>query len=71
MIYYVISNDRTPACFCYVRTGEKAISEREFRGGFRRFLREAYTEKKLDVIDGHKVLNIRQFDEWRINNKMC
>lgn len=71
MTYYVISNDSQSAVFCYVRTTERAMSEREFCGGFRRFLREAYTEKKVNEIDGHKVLNIRQFDKWRNEHNMC
>lgn len=65
MTYYVITNDRTPAISCFVRTNERGISNREFLGGFRRFLRELYSETNLDEVNGKKVLSISEFDKWR------
>jgi len=65
MTYYVITNDRTPAISCFVRTNERGISNREFYGGFRRFLRELYSESNLEEVDGKKVLSLCEFDKFR------
>lgn len=53
----------------YVRATEKQIEEREYLGGFLRFIAEAYDESKnysaKSTIDGQKILSLKEFDEWR------
>lgn len=48
----------------YVKTTSKAINNREFFGGFRRFLQEIYDDKPLNVVEGQKVMTLKEFDEW-------
>ena len=48
----------------YVKTTSKAINNREFLGGFRRFLQQVYDNRPLDFVDGQKVMTIKEFDKW-------
>jgi len=53
-------NDKT----IFVKTTREAIDNREFIGGFQRFLQVAYDDQPLDVVDGQKVMVLKEFDEW-------
>lgn len=70
MTYLVISNVIDFPVSCYVYTSAKKIEFMAFRGGFRRFLYEAYDEKNVKEIDGNKVLSIQEFDKWLMANNM-
>ena len=53
----------------YVRATRRQIEAREFVGGFRRFKQELYGDgrdyPRTTMIDGKKIMSIREFDEWR------
>ena len=70
MTYLVTTNDKA-AKSCFVRTNELGISNREFFGGFRRFLRQLYSEDDLNEIEGEKVLSLSEFDKWRKEKNLC
>ena len=53
----------------YVKANEKQMEEREWAGGFLRFISEIYdyanNYSSESMINGQKVLSLREFDEWR------
>jgi len=53
-------NDKT----IFVKTTREAIDNREFMGGFRRFLQGVYDDQPLDMVEGQKVMVLKEFDEW-------
>jgi len=70
MTYLVTTNDKVQKK-CLVKTNELGISNREFFGGFRRFLRELYSFDNLNEVGGKKVLTLAEFDKWRAENNLC
>ena len=48
----------------YVKTTSEAINNREFLGGFRRFLQQVYDDQPLDLVEEQKVMTIKEFDKW-------
>lgn len=70
MTYLITTNDDR-AISCFVRTNESGISNREFFGGFRRFLHQLYSKDELNEIEGEKVLSLIEFDKWRKEKNLC
>lgn len=74
-IFLVTKNNGNPDCEngkVYVRTTDFAMSRRKHVGGFTRFIYEIYDYTDPgDVrteIEGKKIMNIKEFDQWRKNN---
>ena len=59
----------------YVRATEKEIEEREYLGGFCRFIQECYGYSKNyprgTKCNGQKILSLREFDQWRKEHYCC
>ena len=67
-IYQISENIIGASGYIYVRATRNEIEEREYRGGFTRFLSGLYNYgnkyPRGAKIDGQEILSIGKFDKW-------
>lgn len=72
-IYQICENIPNAHGYIYVRATEREIEEREYRGGFTRFLSDLYAYGKKyprgSKVENQPILSLNKFDKWLKEHK--